>query len=716
VNSECTAAPRPGSVFSPAVQCEWTGPTTSDPFPDSPNVLTTPLVADLPNDSGAAAEIVVVSYNGNDGFVNPVYAPGKYGVIRILNGQTCQLEETVSDPHYPLRASATPALADLDGNGTIDIVARRNDGGLVAFTWESCSPGPNCPAGSGHYRTMWTADGTDITAQQAWDGPTIVDLDDDGKPEILLRGAVYDGTTGRQLYDGLGVNGTDVRPRPFNGLIPIVGELFKDRGDNGVKLLGTVADEVTFFGWNGKQWVDEGAGFGVMASHFALADFGTPGPTPADFDFTKLDGKPEIVAVADETGVVTVHTLDRQIVMRATTLDPDGLPDRGGPPIVGDFDHDGLPEIGVAGKTRFRVFDFQCKEAGPGCEGNYVRWSQPSQDASSGQTSAAIFDFDGDGRAEAVYADECFLRVYEGDTGTVLYSAYRTSATWYESPLVADVDRDDSTEIVVNSNAIGTACPTGGTPGTPYVDPIHPGVRCGDGSGCLPGSGCIEGLCRCVDDSQCDKGTTCVAPLAGTTGEGNVCRATHPNSADGQHGIRVLRDRLDRWASSRPLWNQHAYSITNIDDDGKVPRSRDWRQSWTTGLNSYRQNVQGGASASDSPDLTGAFIDGDICTSSGGVSTLRATVCNRGKKAVGAAMPASFYRGDPEAKDTLCVAHTAGPVPVGGCMQVTCDVTGLVSGDITMVVNDDGRGAQATAECNAANNRDRVTVRACDVR
>ena len=29
----------------------------------------------------------------------------------------------------------------------------------------------------------------------------------------------------------------------------------------------------------------------------------------------------------------------------------------------------------------------------------------------------------------------------------------------------------------------------------------------------------------------------------------------------------MLRDQLDRWASSRNLWNQHAYSITNVDDD-----------------------------------------------------------------------------------------------------------------------------------------------------
>ena len=44
-----------------------------------------------------------------------------------------------------------------------------------------------------------------------------------------------------------------------------------------------------------------------------------------------------------------------------------------------DTDHDGLPEIGVAGKTRFRMIDFDCATPGPGCESAYVRWSQPSQ-------------------------------------------------------------------------------------------------------------------------------------------------------------------------------------------------------------------------------------------------------------------------------------------------------------------------------------------------
>src|SRR6202008_2734961 len=108
-----------------------------------------------------------------------------------------------------------------------------------------------------------------------------------------------------------------------------------------------------------------------------------------------------------------------------------------------------------------------------GCQdaANFIRWAPPSQDCSSGATGSTIFDFEGDGKAEAVYADECFLRVYEGGTGEVLFSAFRKSCTWVENPIIADTDKDTRTEIVVNSNInCQRTCPE--------IDPIDRGVRC----------------------------------------------------------------------------------------------------------------------------------------------------------------------------------------------------------------------------------------------
>jgi hypothetical protein len=177
---------------------------------------------------------------------------------------------------------------------------------------------------------------------------------------------------------------------------------------------------------------------------------------------------------------------------------------------------------------------------------------------------------------------------------------------------------------------------------------------------------------------------------------GNVCRATHPNSVEQQPGIRVLHDRLDRWASSRPLWNQHAYSIATSPTMARCPHETGSQAD--EGPNSYRQNVQGVAGASDNPDLTGAFIDGDVCRSSGGTSSLRATVATAAKKRSGGDARQLLSRRT-EAR------HTLRPIPQaragGRHMQVMCDVGGVV-GRHHDGGNDDE--ARRPRQCNTANN------------
>src|SRR5207245_3155482 len=79
-------------------------------------------------------------------------------------------------------------------------------------------------------------------------------------------------------------------------------------------------------------------------------------------------------------------------------------------------------------------------------------WTGASTDRSAGSTGSSVFDFDGDLRAEVVYADETRLRIFDGATGTVEYETCNTSFTAFEYPVIADVDADDHAEIVVASN------------------------------------------------------------------------------------------------------------------------------------------------------------------------------------------------------------------------------------------------------------------------
>ena len=400
------------------------------------------------------------------------------------------------------------------------------------------------------------------------------DLDDDGLPEIIARnGEVYSGKDGHKISAGGGgiVLNSD----------PVVGDVDHDGK------IELVANKV--YRWNGTGWTEAYPGVGTTTyadspQFFAYADFGTPGG--GGFDRTKLDGIAEIVSVGGST--VSIHTLAGLEIMHVTLAGGGAEGQRGGPPTIGDFDGDGFPEVATALATEFGVFDLECESAAtPGCKDKWTRWLQASQDDSSARTGSTIFDFEGDGKAEAIYADECFLRIYEGGTGNILFSAFRSSCTWWEQPIVGDPDKDGRTEIIVNSNPnCYVQCPTGKS--GPYLDPIHPGVRCRDNGDCVSNV-CTEGFCRCTNDVECGNnfkddpvhprnkgGLVCAAPLAGTAGTGNVCRMQHPNPDGAQreedlNGIKVYRDSHDRWASSRPLWNQHAYNITNINDDGTVP-------------------------------------------------------------------------------------------------------------------------------------------------
>lgn len=695
----------PLGLFSPSIQCEWPGSGSVSVFPNHRNVLVTPLVMDFDFDSDPATlrpSVVFTSYNFNDGGSQAcVGTATEYGVIRVMDGNTCQLQFTLGDVHVV--GSATPALADLDGDGRAEIVAAAVGGGIVIYRY-------NPLTGAWTSRRGVTAAATPATSTWAagqcnWAGVSVFDVDGaaDGLPEILLGGWVYS-AAGVEMAPGRWITTAST------GQIPVVADVDLDGKME-------LVDGARVYKWAAATGWTAAWGAALAEGYSAVADFGDYPPATGLADV----GYPEIVVV--NAGTVSLYSHRGTLLwgpadlptLPGGTCVSGGVHQRGwgGPPTIGDFDGDGQPEIAVAGGEAFAVFDPRdC--VGPtlpaGCVAVGLRWARVSKDCSSNRTGSSIFDFEADGRVEAVYADECYARVYDGETGAVLFSQPHTSCTWNENVIIADVDGDYRSEMVVPAN---NNCGVGCSAAAWSPDPAFPGLRCAADEDCPSLAGCVLGYCRCTGNAQCPPGGTyaCAAPLAGTPGAGNVCRSTNLAAAQ---GIRIYRDIQDRWANSRPTWNQHAYFVTNVDDHGGVPAAAVAPRNWATpGLNNFRQNVQGGVDPLASPDVTARAIVAD-CAS--GTALLRLAVCNRGAIPMAAGVPVAFYQGDPRAGSAVaCVATTTASVIPGECTVVECSMP-VVEGtvlDTWVRADDDGTGASDAAECDEGNNLARFPDLVC---
>ncbi|MEB2314368.1 MAG: VCBS repeat-containing protein [Sorangiineae bacterium] len=450
------------------------------------------------------------------------------GRLRLLDGRSGKEIWTVAQPSAGSLgfAGSSVALGDVDGDGSVDIVAMTGEGKVA----------------------MIRADGTvarvsDLPIDQApkgnygWGGGVALgDMDGDGHPEIGFGPCVFDTLNGAitRKFCGAGGNGGG------NGSQL---SFFVDLDGDGAQEL--LAGNTAYRADGTALWTATGLPNGFNAV--------------ADFDG---DGAPEVVLVKNAQLWVLEGATG------AVELGPVALPGKGsgGPPTVADFDGDKSPEIGVAQATYYSMLkpDYAAKKLD-------VVWKTPNHDLSSSETGSSVFDFQGDGSAEVVYNDECFLWVFDGKTGHVLLSEPTTSFTGTEASVVADVDGDGHAEIVMISNGIepgagGWKCDVApwNQPGT---DPKYPHV------------------------------------------------AWKPPSATERayRGITVWGDREDSWVGTRTLWNQHAYHVSNICDSrdsacdapnryGAIPAPEkdNWRQSW---LNNFRQNVQD-QGVFDAPDAT----------------------------------------------------------------------------------------------------------------
>ncbi len=612
------------NAILPDVQCRWTGPPMGDSRPLHVHVMSTPVVVDFNFDNDPKTltpSIVFTTFPTAGSYSNP-------GVLRIIDGNTCAQQHSLDDPTHVTMSPASVALGDINGDGRSEIVAAAHGGGLIAFvynnqtkTFEKLWRSGACNGGQGPPINADTTGGND-----KWSGPSIHDLDDDGKPEIIYGAVVYQ-NDGCIISNSLGFQAY------HKGQIPVIADVDEDG-----QMELVVGNAI--FGWDSQNstWVSESYFTASGGNGFvAVADMG-------NFPIAALGNKDFVEIIVIQQGTARVQTIDGAIVFGPIPLTGTG---NGGPPTVADFDGDGRNEFASAGGSNYVVFDFDCLVNGnpANCGGmsktSGILWTQPSKDQSSNVTGSSVFDFDGDGSAEAIYADECFLRIYEGATGKVLYSAARSSGTTYENPVIADVDGDYRTEIVSAVNDYA------GSLGCPNTDPLLP-----------------------------------------------------TSIYEQNHGIVVLRDEQDRWAASRPVWNQHAYAVTHVGDAGEIPKTSQVKLNWKEpGLNNFRQNVQGSLAALGVPDLTAGGTVGAV-QCEGNIATIEARVCNRGTLPMVGGTKVSFYNGALDGPE-LCNAPIPVALQVAECDIVSCKTNlGDLEIDVYVLVDPDGE----TKECWEKNN------------
>ena len=600
----------PVGGFAPTIACRWTPPEApagasaeAIEIAGMSDVVMTPSVANLTDDNGDGAtdvfdtpDIVFVSFNRS--------ANGcctSRGVLRVVSG-ACNGDGTMHT-HATLKGlgaedwignSTGVALGnlhpdDLSAERVPEIVATFKNGGTIA--WRRTADDGSA------WEVMWQNDA--LPNNQHTRGgaqPSIADLNADGRPEVIIGNVVLDGPTGKGPNDAglpaaaIAWDGRDLESstaganlgignNAFLGPVSTVADLDRDG------LQEVIAGNTVYNHDGSERWTYEyttansSCGGSLDCDGYnAVGDFDDDEDGEVviirqgelfvlDHDGSPVAGIPLPIRIPGAPADVSAPTYSpAAYVPSAPLYDENGdllpperilcggalhLPafdsmgnpimsagsqvvvdtagaNESGPPTVADFDGDGFAEVGTASSTAYVVFDFQCTgdPLPPECEREWVRWMVENDDCSSRATGSSVFDFEGDGSAEVVYADETTFRIFRGLDGAILYQdSTHSSNTRVEMPIVVDVDNDGKSEVVI----------------------------------------------------------------------------PEPNTNPGLGGIEIWEDADNNWVRTRRIWNQHGYSVTNVTEDGQIPRvpTTNWTRSR---LNNFRQNVQPGG-LFDAPDF-----------------------------------------------------------------------------------------------------------------
>ena len=609
----------------------------------------TTLVGDV--DGDGVPEVIV------DDYKNP-------GDIYVFDGETWAVEHTIATNLDFTQNSSANGIADTDGNWFGEIYLVDDLRAFHRFDFDGTS-----------WSQTWTS--PDLVHNDRY-VPHFADFDGDGTPEVHMGTQIFRVSDGAKIIDWW-FNSPDLWWSVAADMLPVSGicadcwwlELIYWSKVFSVDIsAGTMTERVTdWLSWHRSSIYPT-----------SVADMDNDGDLDVVYTTRSLDSDPRIVVRDGQTSdvLLTRELNTRYSVWWSWRAN------------IADFDGDGCNEIWVVTYRQYIVLDDVYADDG-WCP--WVDSTGPLSNTwweilrfinntdSSAVTSSSVFDFDYDGVYEVVYRDQTHLYILDGKEwlgttydaiGNIITFSSTTSwsispkykqtcSSWtrYENPVIADVNDDWATEIIV-------VC--GNTAWTVYT----------------------------------------------------------------------FASWSDPWAPSRPVWNQHGYNITNVNDDLTIPSSIKYNptRAWWVHDNFLTQSLPidtdfvptnsflppGHVFAADAV-LDILTVDASSCAAS---MSIDLEISNSGDASLPASTPLQIYAGDPTAWPASSIWSWVlwASLGTGQIANVTISVSACVS-PLYAVINDGTTStpygltwstlfpSTSIAECSYENNIDSISFRYC---
>jgi len=325
-------------------------------------------------------------------------------------------------------------------------------------------------------------------------------------------------------------------------------------------------------------------------------------------------------------------------------------------PAIANLDEDDYPEIIFRSANGIYVTEHTGE----------LKWG-PVAIPGGGGGAATVSDLDGDGEAEISVAGGSNYIVYETDGSIKWISPTEDFSSLVTGSTVFDFEGDGKTEIL-------------------YSDERNFRIYNGE-------TGDI--LYEMINPS----GTVYEYPVVADVdndGHAEIVLASNNYYRPGTTGVRVLENEDDNWAPTRKIWNQHSYHISNINDDGTIPKNE--KPSWLT-HNTYRLNTFADHDALETTDLTASLLR-IVDNGASKPYTLKVRVGNGGI----VTSPQSivhFYDGNPELNATLIGSISVSEIETNRYVDLELgNVENLAGNDIYVMVD----ASYKISEVNELNN------------